>query len=688
LKGDSSSPNDFKGVKIYAENIIVKSGSRISADKEGYGPRSGPGAGEQEEWGGSYGGTSAGNLNDMTYGSAVEPVDLGSGGAPTHSGGGAMYFVVSGIFENNGEVSADGDRSSSGGSIYIDVNNLTGDGVFRANGGGLYFTNYFKSPGSGGRVAIHYDSSSFSGEAEAKGGCGSYDGWTRACSEDGTVGLFDNTNNDLSVFGSSWHFISDDMPFSFNNIYFDEQTKVTSDDGVSVNADSLFIEGGSKFILAQNQELKIKNILLDGGSFMIFSGNESTDVDSIEIKGNSEISVESENLLLIEAKTLSIENGSKIDADALGYGIMSGPGAPSLELDGASHGGLGYLAEPTSLYGSKEEPEDFGSGGRGNHAKGGGAIKLVIGGVLKNDGVISANGDITSSGGSVYIKTEIFEGSGVISAKGGGSYCPGICYGPGGGGRIAIYFDESSFSGSVSASGWGGFGGASEDGTIYIPDGVSTDPDPNPDPNNPNITEYTLNGNAEDLTINPLEEPVSLAFTANKNVLWISLKIESEVDSGVYKYFYPGDDCDNKNVCAETWNGDLSSDKDLLDGIYKIKIHLKDSENREFDDYLPSHKIIVETTQEPVSLSAPVEETKTELESTPEPEPEPEPGLGAEPEPESDMEPLIEAEIETETGPEADEEIDSEISPEEDGSSELAGEQGENLGEGEISSEV
>ena len=38
---------------------------------------------------------------------------------------------------------------SSGGSIYVTTSHLAGDGKFSGNGGVLYATGYFKSPGAG-----------------------------------------------------------------------------------------------------------------------------------------------------------------------------------------------------------------------------------------------------------------------------------------------------------------------------------------------------------------------------------------------------------------------------------------------------------------------------------------------------------------------------------------------------------
>jgi len=96
-------------------------------------------------------------------------------------------------------------------------------------------------------------------------------------------------------------------------------------------------------------------------------------------------------------------------------------------------------------------PTCFGSGSPA--APGGGAIIIKTTGGLILDGFISANGESSpfwpggGDGGSVYIITDIFSGSGSIYANGGDG---AIDVGPigvgGNGGRIAIYYDSLSFN--------------------------------------------------------------------------------------------------------------------------------------------------------------------------------------------------------------------------------------------------
>ncbi len=99
---------------------------------------------------------------------------------------------------------------------------------------------------------------------------------------------------------------------------------------------------------------------------------------------------------------------------------------------------------------------------------GGSALQITItgGGALTVDGALSVDGSDSAaagggSGGSSDISVPTLAGSGVISAKGGAG-------GPTtGGGRVAVGFDNTSFTGQISAAGGNGaaVGGA---GTVYL----------------------------------------------------------------------------------------------------------------------------------------------------------------------------------------------------------------------------
>jgi hypothetical protein len=105
---------------------------------------------------------------------------------------------------------------------------------------------------------------------------------------------------------------------------------------------------------------------------------------------------------------------------------------------------------------------------------GGGAIRLIVTGMLMLDGRISADGSPGfavgsggGSGGSVWLTVGTLTGGGSISANGGmGNGFGSTGGGGGGGGRIAIEYGSYVFFGAATARGSSGsaWGGA---GTIY-----------------------------------------------------------------------------------------------------------------------------------------------------------------------------------------------------------------------------
>lgn len=164
-------------------DLMVEAGGTISADRKGYGGSTGPGAGT---FGGSYGGKGSGagygghggnagsRVGGGTYGSEIEPTDLGSGGG--HSsyggrGGGKIRLSVLGTLTVDGTISADGGNGGSvpsqwytglagggsGGSIWINADTLVGSGEVSAKGG------TGAGGGGGGRIAIYTNMDAFAG---------------------------------------------------------------------------------------------------------------------------------------------------------------------------------------------------------------------------------------------------------------------------------------------------------------------------------------------------------------------------------------------------------------------------------------------------------------------------------------------------------------------------------------------
>ena len=474
---DVNSLSTFKGVKIIANNLTISSGSTINADGKGYGNSSGPGSGGQNfyNFGASYGGVGINNIATSTYGSATAPLDLGSGSA--YPGGGAIQIEILNNLINNGTVSANGQNSGSGGSLYIKSKNISGAGVFSANGGNIFASGYFAGPGGGGRVAIYYQNSTFNGVVEVKGGCGSYDGWSQTCAERGSAGLFDTTNDNLHI-TSSWQFLKNDGPFDLNKIIVSGTSKVKSINDTQINANELVLSGSSSMDVFGNSTFIVEKISISDGSTLNMAGDGKLKVLDLSLTGNSNLTTGVLKVLDIEAENVFISSDSKINVDSRGYGPHSGPGAPTnynafyeTYLDGASYGGVGDSNSLSSTYGSSTAPTDFGSGGDGLYAYGGGALRMNVTNDFANEGTISAIGGLTSSGGSIYVTAKNLSGDGLFTARGGGAYCPNTCFRPGGGGRVAVYYESSTFSGTTDVLGggcrfcWGGQGG---EGTVVL----------------------------------------------------------------------------------------------------------------------------------------------------------------------------------------------------------------------------
>ncbi len=210
--------------------------------------------------------------------------------------------------------------------------------------------------------------------------------------------------------------------------------------------------------------------------------------------------------LNLSSGNMTIFPDGKIDVSGKGYagGAAQSTGdGPSAGKGGfyagggggyGGYGGYAYVFGKwgyggTTYYGNITDPDDFGSGGGGGWtatgSPGGGLIRMNISGTLTNNGTITAAGnDGTSNsfgswggagaGGTIYITAGTFAGNGTISAKGGISeLSAGILSGYGGGGRIAIYYTEKKYTGTITSSCGDGttdssqYGGA---GTIYLED--------------------------------------------------------------------------------------------------------------------------------------------------------------------------------------------------------------------------
>jgi hypothetical protein len=200
-----------------------------------------------------------------------------------------------------------------------------------------------------------------------------------------------------------------------------------------------------------------------------------------------DLSVLTAQSLVLEGSTLDIGAAASLSTYARGDAPDQGVGAGGAAGGGAGAGGGHGAAGGDSAsatgglsYGSPNFPVAWGSGGGsgqyGSGGTGGGAIALDFAGSCVIDGILSSDGSPGESssygggggggsGGSIAAACDSFEGTGVISAKGGrggnDSYS-GCCAhqgrgGGGAGGRIALR--SASLGGAFTLTAEGGLGG-------------------------------------------------------------------------------------------------------------------------------------------------------------------------------------------------------------------------------------
>ncbi|MBX3383132.1 MAG: hypothetical protein KF864_06445 [Phycisphaeraceae bacterium] len=423
-------------------DIILEPGSLVNASSRGFFAAQGPGAGTPDATneigsGASHGGR-GGDTNARsggpTYGSILEPTELGSGGGYNNGGGrggGAVRLIAVGMLTIDGEINADAGNATSsnggggsGGSIWATAADLNGNGLVSA--GGSATTGTGTGGGGGGRIALTaHDAFTFTGEARAYGGSA---GTPSRRGGPGTVYM---------------RLLSEPL----GELIIDD----VSTDGMGA-------------VLDTDEPLPANLTILDGGKVT----PPASGTTHIQLQG-----------------ALAIAPGGMIEADARGFGPAQGPGAgapnsASLVGSGAGHGGRG--GSTSSLlggitYGSIFEPIDMGSGGGFNNGsgRGGGAIRVSAGGPAHISGTITASGGNTTnfnggggSGGSIWIDAASITGDGIIRADGGSP--TSVSTGGGGGGRIALYADSFGYSGTIRA-----FGGPAPNdarkggpGTIYM----------------------------------------------------------------------------------------------------------------------------------------------------------------------------------------------------------------------------
>ncbi len=408
--------------------------------------------------GGSYGGLAAsrnGQANGV-YGDYRNPDELGSGGANNGYGGGGagggLIRIAAGTAQVDGQILANGQSpyqcgAGSGGGIYVKAATLSGTGTIAANGG--LASGWNGTPGSGGRVAIYYDTLdgfNLLTNVTTHGGT-PQDGAVAAVGtiylqQTGEAGQLLITSHGAPA--GSW------TPLG-----------LPADTGFSVQ--ELFVSGTNVVAAPQHQmPVMADNISILSGGKLTHQPTAAGHVYWLD---------------LAVTNTFLVDSNSTVDVSGLGYPANSvvGLGA-STGFSGGSYGGPGNAGgggQPNAVYGDYHNPVYPGAGGAnhgyGGGGAGGGLVRLTAG-TAQIDGRILANGETpyqcgSGSGGGIYINVGTLTGSGEIMANGGNAN--GWNGNAGGGGRVAIYTWNSLNLPAASIVAQGGTGGAS-DGSVYL----------------------------------------------------------------------------------------------------------------------------------------------------------------------------------------------------------------------------
>lgn len=446
-----------------SNNAVIQAGGGIDCDAAGYAQNLGPGHGNYVTTsflylgsGGGHGGYGADSVSNAaaggtTYDSTTSPADAGSGGgglfpnAIGGSGGGYINLRVTGAFQLDGVISANGGNGSNGGGggagggLNLNVGSLTGAGRITANGGNGGLNS--GGGGGGGRIALNFNgnpkSGFFTGTVSAFGGGGTGFG--------GAGTIYYNTN--APAYGL---LVLDNNNNAGTNTSFD-----------AANMD----------VTIQNQAVGLipvsnwapHNLLIRTNGVLVAPALSAPQY--------------------ISASAITIDAGGWLSADGAGYGAQSGLGQAhnGTVVSGGGHGGYGGGLNGGGAYDSIRNPLLPGSGG-GNYlygptrhagGAGGGALNvtaktLTVNGRLSADGGDGAENAGGGSGGSLLLqRISQLAGTGVLSANGGNA---NDAAGAGGGGRIAVSCVSNNFTGQFSAAGGHGFypGGA---GTVYLATG-------------------------------------------------------------------------------------------------------------------------------------------------------------------------------------------------------------------------
>ena len=526
------------GLTITATSVAIAAGARLTAVARGYlgdcatfAPKCGQGAhqlgntqsGAAKQWSaGSHGGSGGGNTTNVTYGDPFAPTLLGAGGGfgagagePGSNGGGrikivAQSLLVDGIVDaSGGTPPASNQKNGSagaGGSVWIDVAELSGVGQIRADGGPSGTNGGYG--GGGGRVAVYYAAvdgfdlagvSAYGGVGKANhGGPGTVliqaDGSppllrvnangvkpqraAPAWPEIGAGKTTAVTPDGITASGSPWKagslvglelgFVGVEDTFT---VVANTTNAITTDpaDGdltavASVGArytgtrtlqGTFLVDGLARVVILDH--LTVDTLTVQGLSYLIQGQTNQSRQTAMILNVTDELTVDAGAYLWAQARGHLGDCASGDGACGTGADWPGGSNKGSKQWSGGSHGGVGGGTTPNAVYGSVFDPTTlgsgggFGAGGGEPGGNGGGRVSITTPSLVL-DGLLTVRGGNAvaqnqqngggGSGGSIHLDVGSLSGGGAINANGGDGGKNGG--GGGGGGRIALYAGDAS----------------------------------------------------------------------------------------------------------------------------------------------------------------------------------------------------------------------------------------------------
>lgn len=491
-------------------NLFVGTGSGFDASLQGWSGATnkllsgfGPGKGYGQSGGAGHGGKGGGPNGGADYGSASDPVTLGSGGGAgdnNHNldarGGGALRINAAGKVAINGSLLANGGNGKSnhggggsGGSVNILCDTFWGtNGVIGANGG--TGANTVGGGGAGGRIAIRYNAAAQSAvpvpavTVSANGGLG---GSTVTYTRRGDLGTiyFPDTRMLVSPAGFLLHSGVPVVPgiatWSLDNLVVSNAYFKLPDNTTLNVANALVISGTHPEL----HQLAGSNVVINCGTLnldksaglAIFGGivaDSATPGAQVNVTGDMTIgpnawvypSSHPTNGGSVRFTMDNLTVNATGGFNALGRGFSGGangsngfgPGrgySSSSKTDRGGGGGYGAQGMTFDLaiggypYGSASMPTQPGSGGGAQKNSlssvggyGGGLVWVEAAGDILMNGTINANGGEATGNSGAGSGGGVYLRCATFTGTGSITANGGSWYVGGGGGRIAVVYTD------------------------------------------------------------------------------------------------------------------------------------------------------------------------------------------------------------------------------------------------------